>query len=134
MARCAVRAAFSGAVVHTSLRALVSSRSARYYASRDIAARCPCLNKSSPTVTMPRILIAECKQEVSTFNPVLSGYEDFMIRRGAEIIQYHRRVGSEVGGALSVFDATPGVELVPTYSAHFITSGGSGQDTNDGRT
>ena len=26
---------------------------------------------------MTKILIAECKQEVSTFNPVLSGYEDF---------------------------------------------------------
>ena len=74
---------------------------------------------------MPRILIAECKQEVSTFNPVLSGYEDFTIRRGTEIVRYHRTVRSEVGGALSVFDATAGVELVPTYSAHFITSGGT---------
>ena len=32
---------------------------------------------------MPRILVAECKQEVSTFNPVLSGYEDFEVLRGA---------------------------------------------------
>ena len=78
---------------------------------------------------MPRILIAECKQEVSTFNPVLSGYDDFTIRRGDAILQYHRRVRSEVGGALSVFDAAPGVELVPTYSAHFITSGGTLADT-----
>ncbi len=74
---------------------------------------------------MPRILIAECKQEVSTFNPVLSGLEDFTIRQGQEILNYHRGVRSEVGGALSVFDATPGVELVPTFSAHFITSGGT---------
>ncbi len=74
---------------------------------------------------MPRILIAECKQEVSTFNPVLSGYEDFTVRHGQEILDYHRRVRSEVGGALSVFDATPGVELMPTCSAHFITSGGT---------
>ncbi len=74
---------------------------------------------------MPRILIAEWKQEVSTFNPVLSGYEDFTMRHGQEILDYHRRVRSEVGGALSVFDATPGVELVPTCSAHFITSGGT---------
>ena len=74
---------------------------------------------------MPRILIAECKQEVSTFNPVLSGYEDFTVRHGQSILDYHRRVRSEVGGALSVFDATPSVELVPTCSAHFITSGGT---------
>ena len=78
---------------------------------------------------MPRILILECKQEVSTFNPVLSGYEDFAIRRGDEILQYHRRVRNEVGGAVSVFDATPGVELVPAGSAIFITSGGTLADT-----
>jgi microcystin degradation protein MlrC len=74
---------------------------------------------------MSLILIAECKQEVSTFNPVLSGYEDFTLRHGQSILDYHRQVRSEVGGALSVFDATPGVELVPTCSAHFITSGGT---------
>ena len=74
---------------------------------------------------MPRILIAECKQEVATFNPVLSGYDDFTIRHGQSILEYHRQVRSEVGGALSVFDAAPGVELVPTCSAHFITSGGT---------
>jgi len=74
---------------------------------------------------MPRILIAECKQEVSTFNPHLSGYEDFAVRRGEEMLAYHRTVRNEIGGALSVFDATPGVELAPAYSAFFITSGGT---------
>ncbi len=74
---------------------------------------------------MPRILIAECKQEVSTFNPHLSGYGDFGIRRGDELLSYHRTVRNEVGGAVSVFDQTPGVELVPAYSAFFITSGGT---------
>ncbi len=74
---------------------------------------------------MPRILIAECKQEVSTFNPFQSGYADFTLRHGQSILDYHRQVRSEVGGALSVFDATPGVELVPACSAHFITSGGT---------
>ena len=32
---------------------------------------------------MPRILIAECMQEISSFNPLESGYSDFRIRRGA---------------------------------------------------
>src|SRR5690348_8206285 len=73
---------------------------------------------------MPKILIAECKQEVSTFNPHLSTYADFGIRRGDEILDYHRSVRTEVGGALEVFDAA-GVELVPTYSAFFNTSGGT---------
>lgn len=74
---------------------------------------------------MPRILIAECKQEVSTFNPHLSGYEDFGIRRGEELLSYHRTVRNEIGGALSVFEAMPGLEVVPAYSAFFITSGGT---------
>jgi microcystin degradation protein MlrC len=74
---------------------------------------------------MPRILIAECKQEVSTFNPHLSGYGDFGIRRGRDLLDYHRTVRNEIGGALSVFDATEDVELVPAYSAFFITSGGT---------
>jgi microcystin degradation protein MlrC len=74
---------------------------------------------------MTKILIAECKQEVSTFNPHLSGRGDFGIRRGRELLDYHRTVRNEIGGALSVFDAAPGVELVPAYSAFFITSGGT---------
>src|SRR5690242_250834 len=74
---------------------------------------------------MPKILIAECKQEVSTFNPHLSGYDDFAVRRGEEILRYHRTIRNEIGGALNVFDAQADVELVPTYSAFFITSGGT---------
>lgn len=72
-----------------------------------------------------RILIAECKQEVSTFNPNLSRTADFGIRRGEELLRYHRTVRNEIGGALSVFDLDPSIELVPTYSAFFITSGGT---------
>jgi len=74
---------------------------------------------------MTKILITECKQEVSTFNPVLSGCEDFTVRRGEEILRYHRTVRSEVGGALSVFDGRSDVQIVPACSAHFITSGGT---------
>ncbi len=73
---------------------------------------------------MPRILIAECKQEVSTFNPQLSGYDDFKVRQGDELVRYHRSVRNEIGGALDVFDQA-GVEIVPAYSAFFITSGGT---------
>ena len=74
---------------------------------------------------MPRILIAECKQEVSTFNPHRSGYGDFGVRRGRELLDYHRTVRNEIGGALSLLDPMPDVELVPAYSAFFITSGGT---------
>jgi microcystin degradation protein MlrC len=78
---------------------------------------------------MPKILIAECKQEVSTFNPQLSGYEDFAMRFGEELIHYHRAVRNEVGGALSIFDQRSDITLVPTASAFFITSGGTLADS-----
>lgn len=73
---------------------------------------------------MPRIAVAECKQEVSTFNPVPSRYDDFRRARGQAVLEYHRKVREEVGGALSVFDATDHVELVPTFAASANTSGG----------
>lgn len=71
-----------------------------------------------------RVLIAECKQEVSTFNPAPSGYDDFVIARGDEVVAYHRGLPTEVGGALSVF-AAAGVEAVGAFSARAITSGGT---------
>ncbi len=74
---------------------------------------------------MQKILIAECKQEVSTFNPQKSGYQDFGIRKGEQILEYHRKVRNEIGGALDVFDGCSGLTLVPTFSAFFITSGGT---------
>jgi microcystin degradation protein MlrC len=75
---------------------------------------------------MPRrVVIAECKQEVSTFNPHLSRLEDFGIRRGSTILDYHRTVRNEVGGALSILGRDNSIEVVPTYSAFFITSGGT---------
>lgn len=74
---------------------------------------------------MRRILIAECKQEVSTFNPHLSRYGDFRIRTGQDLVRYHRSVRNEIGGALSVFDKESGLEICPGYSACFITSGGT---------
>lgn len=73
---------------------------------------------------MPRILIAECKQEVSSFNPAPSHLDDFRVVCGAELLRHHRACREEVGGALSVFDAEPDVQLVPTFGASSNTSGG----------
>lgn len=74
---------------------------------------------------MRRVLIAECIHEVSSFNPVPTRYEDFAVRLGADLLTYHRPVGSEVGGALQVFGAEGDIEVVPTYAARGITSGGT---------
>ncbi len=74
---------------------------------------------------MPKILIAECKQEVASFNPVLSHYDDFRVSFGDDVVARHRGVRSEVAGALSVFQSDASVQVVPTYSARAITSGGT---------
>ena len=73
---------------------------------------------------MPKILIAECKQEVASFNPVLSHYDDFRVSFGDDVVARHRGVRSEVAGALSVFESRAGTQVVPAYSARSITSGG----------
>jgi microcystin degradation protein MlrC len=70
-----------------------------------------------------KILIAECRQEVSSFNPVNSGIGDFTINRGSGMLDSHRGRRTEVGGALEIFEAA-GAEVVGTYSAQLITSGG----------
>jgi len=74
---------------------------------------------------MSRILINECKQEISSFNPVIAHYEDFLINRGAGLLDYHRPVRSEVGGAMNVFATRPEIELVGGYAARGITSTGT---------
>ena len=74
---------------------------------------------------MPRILVCECKQEISSFNPVLGRYEDFAVSFGQQLIDVHRGVRSEMGGALTVFGERADVEAVPGYSARAITSGGT---------
>ena len=73
---------------------------------------------------MARVIVAECKQEVSTFNPVASHFADFRIVRSAAMGDYHRGVREEVGGALQVLDAAPQLKVVPTYGASANTSGG----------
>ena len=36
---------------------------------------------------MRRVLIVECQQEVSSFNPVPSRYADFQVHRGAALLE-----------------------------------------------
>ena len=73
---------------------------------------------------MRKILVGECKQEVSSFNPVQSTYTDFDISVGEALLDYHGGVRSEMAGALGVFANDANVEIIPAYSARAITSGG----------
>jgi hypothetical protein len=47
------------------------------------------------------------------------------LRRGAPPLAYHRGIGSEVAGALEVFDQHPGLEVVPAWGARGNASGGT---------
>jgi microcystin degradation protein MlrC len=73
---------------------------------------------------MFKIMVGECKQEVSSFNPAPSSYADFDISVGEQMLAFHRGGRVELGGALHLFDSRGDIEIVPTYSARAITSGG----------
>lgn len=71
-----------------------------------------------------RVLICGCKQEVSTFNPAPTGYDDFVFHRGQEILEFYEGLRLEIGGAIDVFREA-GCELTGAYVAQAITSGGT---------
>ncbi|MGX5734991.1 M81 family metallopeptidase [Bosea thiooxidans] len=71
---------------------------------------------------MKRILIADCKQEISSFNPLPSQYENFLIRHG-EGLYDQRGKNQELGGALAIFEARPDIEVVPTICARAGSAG-----------
>lgn len=73
---------------------------------------------------MRRVYVAECKQEVSSFNPLPSTLADFRIVRGVELIEHHRKVREEMGGALRVLENAEGLQVVPGWGGSSITSGG----------
>ena len=70
---------------------------------------------------MARIMLVECMQEISSFNPMQSGYGEFAVTRGAELFG-QAGLNSGMGGALEVFRAA-GADLVPTYSARAGSAG-----------
>ena len=72
---------------------------------------------------MPRILLAECKQEISSFNPIIGTYDNFAINRGPDLLAYHQNKATELGGALAVFAAEEDVEIIPTYGARAPSAG-----------
>eukprot|EP00913_Durusdinium_trenchii_P022854 g21458.t1 len=72
--------------------------------------------------SMPRVLIAQLKQETSTFNPLPTFYEDFRVEFGDEIPTTYRGTRTELAGAIDVFDDA-GIEIVPTMAAAAVSGG-----------
>lgn len=71
---------------------------------------------------MPRIMIIECMQEISSFNPLLSQYYNFHIERGDEVF-VQRGLNTAIGGALSIFEKQTDVTLVPVVAARAGSAG-----------
>ena len=70
-----------------------------------------------------RILIAGAAQEVSTFNPVFSTYEDFNIAVGEEVIENKIGKNSEIAGMVDVLKTDSDIEIVSSYSAGATSAG-----------
>lgn len=69
----------------------------------------------------PRILIVECMQEISSFNPVPSQYSNFHITQGEELRE-QEGLNTSLGGALKVFHANQ-MEPLFTISARAGSAG-----------
>jgi len=54
-----------------------------------------------------------------------ASYADFDISFEQEVLDFHRESKVELGGALHVFAERAEIEVIPTYSARAITSGGT---------
>lgn len=71
---------------------------------------------------MPKILMLDMKQEISSFNPLPSGFENFLVYTG-DAFSRHRGLNTELGGAFSVFDARNDITLIPTIAARAGSAG-----------
>ena len=72
-------------------------------------------------MTAPRILVAECMQEISSFNPLPSGYENFHLERG-EQMRAQDGLNTSLGGAFAVFRET-GMQPVLAMGARAGSAG-----------
>jgi microcystin degradation protein MlrC len=73
---------------------------------------------------MKRVLMAVFKQEVGSFNPKPTRYDDFEIRREAALIDDLRHTNTTTSGAIEVFTEHGHIEMIPTYAAWARTTGG----------
>jgi microcystin degradation protein MlrC len=79
---------------------------------------------------MLNIALAECIHEISSFNPVPTRYDDFLVSVGDEILERHRSATYEVAGVMDVLSRRSDVRIVPTYSVRGMTSGGPVADAD----
>ncbi|MDQ0474391.1 M81 family metallopeptidase [Labrys wisconsinensis] len=71
---------------------------------------------------MVKVLLLECMQEISSFNPVPSDYDKFRVEPGDAMLG-QRGLNTAVGGALGVLEAEADVTVVPGYGARSDSAG-----------
>ena len=91
--------------------------------SRLVAIRFPLSGSGLLTFDSSRLLIAELKQETSTFNPTRTVYADFRIDCGEQLIARYTGTKTELAGAFDVFEAAGRFDLVPTVAAASVSGG-----------
>jgi len=72
---------------------------------------------------MRKIIVAECEQEISSFNPKLSEYSLFEVLHGEELFAAHTGAETCVRGALDVLRERDDLELIPLYGAKACSAG-----------
>lgn len=72
---------------------------------------------------MRKVLVAGCEQEISSFNPHPSRYEDFAILRGQALFDAHAGADTCIRGALDVLGARTDLQPVPVYGASACSAG-----------
>lgn len=72
---------------------------------------------------MRRIIVAECEQEISSFNPVLSEYSLFDVHHGEDLFRVHENAETCVRGAMNIFRTQDDLELIPLYGAKACSAG-----------
>jgi microcystin degradation protein MlrC len=71
---------------------------------------------------MARVLMVECMQEISSFNPVISNFADFTVQRG-EAMMVQAGSNTAIGGAVAEFDNHGDIIVQPVYSARAGSGG-----------
>jgi microcystin degradation protein MlrC len=72
---------------------------------------------------MRKILVAGCEQEISSFNPMPSQYQDFSILRGAEIFNANAAADTCMRGFLDTFAHRDDIQTVGVYTASACSAG-----------
>ncbi|MEC7565051.1 MAG: M81 family metallopeptidase, partial [Planctomycetota bacterium] len=72
---------------------------------------------------MARILLAEMKQETSTFNPFPTGHSMFQQFGGQELLEKYQGTKTEISGFMDVVAKRDEMSLVPTMSAASVSGG-----------